>query len=671
MATMCVDDDLILATAFVPGETAIAACFSQGLVCVRDISTGRDIRSWQCGQVTSWISRAAFSADGTLVATSSRWDAVRVWNMNTGEQIFALQGPRGTISVIAFSSSGRLAAMSSGPLTIQFWDNHTGLSIGNPLVIENSTNYITFPSLAISSDGIVLAVGLSTNEIEVYDLNTQTRASVSVDSNHTPDLVAFSLDGSHLAVVCNKTIHFWDWRTKKETAASLRGHTGCINFVSYSPNGVCIASASGDHIIRIWDVGIGDTAVTQPLPQPSRMTCLAISSNNSIIVSGSGRESLQLWDMQDGQPKLQIPLGAETTVSSVAISPNGRLIAWASHQPPSELSNSHLPEISVFGLWDVQAGELLEGMLECPVGVVQEMVFLPDMSQLVSASELTMTSAGTTTWKVVHSWNLATRLPSTLGTFRQGNIAPLNSSRALMSLSPDERFIAVAVTQPVRVCIWQTHSGWPVVASLHAGRPDVSFVAFSRDNSKIVTGSYYGFEVRDILSRQVVSIYADDIPMRNSDFLWLARSPNDPFTAREANWSSEVGQKMQLWDAEMPGAVTTVHLNEVGAGAAFSADSQSLVIGGRDRIMTWQIEAVLALAARAQCDPLAQLLRNGPPKDEWVKGPSGELLLWIPIEYHDYLQLPPCTLMISKHCVVLTGAATGLHYGTDWTSCWR
>jgi len=72
----------------------------------------------------------------------------------------------------------------------------------------------------------------------------------------------------------------------------------------------------------------------------------------------------------------------------------------------------------------------------------------------------------------------------------------------------------------------------------------------------------------------------------------------------------------------MSRVVTTVHLNTVEVGAEFSTDSQSLVIGGRNRIMIWQVEAVLDLAARPQWDPLAQLLRDGPPTDGWVKGTS-------------------------------------------------
>ena len=247
-----------------------------------------------------------------------------------------------------------------------------------------------------------------------------------------------------------------------------------------------------------------------------------------------------------------------------------------------------------------------------------------------------------------------------------------------MSMSPDGQLIAVAVSWARKVHIWQTGTGQPLGAPFQY-QYDVSFVAFSGDGSKIVTGTLSGIlEVRDIHSRQIASSHTDATPMRGSlgfniplHFNWLARSLDERFMAQGLSPETGVGHKMRLWDAETPGVVTTVYLNRIGAGAAFSTDSQYLMIGGWDRIMVWRVEAILALAAGPQRDPLAQLLCHGPPKDGWVKGPSGELLLWIPPEYREYLQLPPCTLMISKYRVVLSGDAAGLRYGTDWTLCWR
>ena len=191
---MVVDDhDKILAIAFVSDDTAVALCTSKGRVRVWEISTGRDIRSWQCDECISRIKLAAFSPDGTLIVTSplSR-KTVSVCSTTTGKLISALQS-RSLLAGIAISSNGRVAAISTRTLTIQIWDGHTGLSIADPVVFEDYIGSIELSSLAISPDGTVLAVGLSSGKIEVYDLNTQTRATFSVDNFFLPAHSRFRL----------------------------------------------------------------------------------------------------------------------------------------------------------------------------------------------------------------------------------------------------------------------------------------------------------------------------------------------------------------------------------------------------------------------------------------------------------------------------------------------
>jgi len=550
MIPMVVNDDKILAIAFVSDDTAVALCTSRGLASVRDISTGRDIRSWQCDESTGRILLAAFSPDGTLVVTSFRptgWfrETVSVWSTTTGKPISALQG-RSLLAGIAISSNGRVAAISTGTLTIQIWDGHTGLSIADPVVFEDHMFGIELSSLAISPDGTVLAVGLSrAGEIEVYYLNTQTRATFSVNSSFSASSLAFSPDGLNLAVACDNTVSLYDWRTKQESATPLRGHTERISFIVYSPDGVHIASASHDRTIRIWDVG-SNTAVPQPLPHPSWIACMALSSNNDIFVSGSRGGSVQVWDTQNGQQMLQMQLGIESRVSCVTISSNGRLIASASHPRASESSNSfswssYFLGNSMIRLWNAQTGDPVHNMLECSGGVVREMAFLPDMSQLVSASVLAKTDYTTCTG--VNMWNLATGLPSTLGTFEAGSAFGSHSSNVLMSVSPDGQHLAVVVWRTEKIHIWQIRSGRSLGESFQCPY-DVSSVAFSCDGSKIVTGTLSGtFEVRDIHSGQILSVHADDIPERENSlgdkFNWLARSLDERFMALEAGIGSE------------------------------------------------------------------------------------------------------------------------------------
>jgi WD40 repeat protein len=72
---------------------------------------------------------------------------------------------------------------------------------------------------------------------------------------HTGTLrsVVYSPDGARLACAAgDNSIKLWDARTGAEIA-TLRGHSGSVSAVCYNRDGSRLASISLDHTIKVWD----------------------------------------------------------------------------------------------------------------------------------------------------------------------------------------------------------------------------------------------------------------------------------------------------------------------------------------------------------------------------------------------------------------------------------
>jgi WD40 repeat protein len=306
-----------------------------------------------------------FSPDGKILAVQTHQKQgeeetirIQLWDV-PGRKKGPVLTLKNTMVVMAgpfFSQDGKILALmslSDGLPLLTLWDTATGRKLGGVSAEKQDLGQV----LAISPDGktAVTVTGLdetvslwATDTLE-KPVRLQPSPAVQWTSCGSSSL-AFSPDGSLLAVGGKEDIRLWDVAARKERRRLPdRG----VSSIVFAPHGKTLACRGSGNAIHLWDVSTG----RQLHPRPghgSAVTSLAVSPDGKVVASGSDSDEpvLHLWDAATGKP-LHLLRGHDQWIYSCAFSPDGKWVVSGGNE-------------GAFQLWDAATGKKLRRM-EIPV----------------------------------------------------------------------------------------------------------------------------------------------------------------------------------------------------------------------------------------------------------------------------------------------------------------
>jgi WD40 repeat protein/serine/threonine protein kinase len=282
---------------------------------------GSPVRTLTGPTVLVWS--VSFSPDGSLLASGSWDDTIKLWRVADGSLVRTLKGYLGFVFSVSFSPNGSLLASGNRDNTIKLWRVSDGALVRT---LTGHTDGVT--SVSFSPDGSLLASGSWDNTIKLWRVSDG--ALVRTLTGHTDGVtsVSFSPDGRLLASGSrDNTIKLWRVADGLEVR-TLKGHTGLVTSVSFSPDGRLLASGSVDNTIKLWRVS--DEALVRTLTgHTDGVRSVSFSPDGSLLASGSVDNTIKLWRVADGL-EVRTLTGHTDAVTSVSFSPDGSLLASGS-----------------------------------------------------------------------------------------------------------------------------------------------------------------------------------------------------------------------------------------------------------------------------------------------------------------------------------------------------
>jgi WD40 repeat protein/TPR repeat protein len=593
----------VYSAAFSPDGTRIASGYADGTARVWDAATGKQLLILRGHSAR--VQDASFSPDGKLIATASWDNTVRLSNSSSGELLRVLRGHTDYVETIRFSPDGQRLVSSSRDATARIWDVASGRQL---MVLRGHKDRVY--SAVFSPDGRYIVTASADKTARVW--NASSGRQILVLNGHAGAVISavFSPDGQRIATAsADQTARIWN-ALSGEPLLVLKGHQDGVYGIDFSPDGKTVVTGSLDRTVRLWDASTG-RQIKLLAGHTSGVSTAAFSRDGTRLVTASDDNTVRVWDVSVDRETVRLE-GHSMELFTADCSRDGRLVVTASADRTARIwdatsgvqirvlrghtdavedaefspDGTRVVTASADGtarIWDTTSGHTLI-VLRGFGGAVSSAMFSPDGQLLATASYDNM----------ARIWNAST---GNLLTTLKGHTDHVET----VYFSPDGREVVTA-SDDKTARVWATQTGRQLlIIRGHTGRVQVA--TFSQDGTRILTASSDG-SVRiwnATTGEQLLAFLGDGAAVSSAAY---------SSDGRRVVTASEDGT-VRLWDAATGEQllVLTGHTNRV-EDAEFTSDGLHIVSASDDRTARiWDARSAgvgieVAWATAAQFEPL-------------------------------------------------------------------
>ncbi len=290
--------DSLRGAAFSPDGSLLATCADDKTVRLWHTASRKRIRPLIGHEKP--VAAVAFSPSGAILASAAEDRTVRLWHLAKRYCITALRGHTAPVTGVAFGASDSVLASSGEEGAIRLWDAAAPGAVGVLGAHDGAAADVCF-----SPDGTRLASAGADCTVRLWSL-ADRRALAALPTPDAVHRLAFSPDGSLLAAALSSGgVLLWDMASQQRVTSIHYAdyNAGCVRGVCFSPDGSLLAMASLDGAMRLWRVasllaGKTERALKVLSGHEGGLTGLAIRSDGVLLASVSHDHTARLWGVK-------------------------------------------------------------------------------------------------------------------------------------------------------------------------------------------------------------------------------------------------------------------------------------------------------------------------------------------------------------------------------------
>jgi hypothetical protein len=286
----------VWAVAVSPDGPRALSAGSEGTVKLWDLETGQELRTLRGHKKR--VEAIVFLPDGGRALSGGVDKTLRLWDLDTGSELKQLPGHDNIVTSVAVSADGRRAVSGGVDRTVRVWDLDKGKLIRR-FADHQDWSY----RVCLSADGRLALSGSPDGTVRLRDL--ETGKAVVFKPGKPVWSVAFSPDGKQVLAGVggqwikgdwvrgeDNRVYVWDAASGKELG-HFTGHTDAVLCIAFAPDGKRILTAGTDKTVRLWDAATREEQF-RCTGHTDRVAGVAFTPDGRAL-SGSWDKTVRLW----------------------------------------------------------------------------------------------------------------------------------------------------------------------------------------------------------------------------------------------------------------------------------------------------------------------------------------------------------------------------------------